>query len=80
MAESSQKSWKTLCGKGEIVSNLQAILPFLNSVFKRRVSQGRQKVSLCGNGLNAISKHYRENYISFAFALTHFIRNSFYYM
>ena len=28
----------------------KAISPFFHSVFKRLVSQGRQKVSLCGNG------------------------------
>ena len=32
---------------------LQAISPFL-SVFKTPVSQGRQKVSLCGNGLRKV--------------------------
>ena len=29
---------------------------FSNSVFKRLVSQGRQKVSLCGNGLRKCLK------------------------
>ena len=37
------------CGKRRNCS-LRAISPF-PSVFKRLVSQGRQKVSLCGNGL-----------------------------
>ena len=37
------------CGK-KINCSLRAISPF-PSVFKRLVSQGRQKVSLCGNGL-----------------------------
>ena len=37
------------CGKRRNCS-LRAIPPF-PSVFKRLVSQGRQKVSLCGNGL-----------------------------
>ena len=32
---------------------------FSHSVFQRLVSQGRQKVSLCGNGLN-IYKQYLE--------------------
>ena len=41
------------CGKRRNCS-LQAISPF-PSVFKRLVSQGRQKVSLCGNGLT----HYQ---------------------
>ena len=36
-------------GKGEIARYEQ--FPFSNSVFKRPVSQRRQKVSLCGNGL-----------------------------
>ena len=36
-------------GKGEIVTSN---FSFSHSVFKRLVSQGRQKVSLCGNGLN----------------------------
>ena len=38
------------CGKRRNCP-LRAISPF-PSVFKRLVSQGRQKVSLCGNGLN----------------------------
>ena len=37
-------------GKGEIASNFF----FSHSVFKRLVSQGRQKVSLCGNGLTRL--------------------------
>ena len=36
---------------------LRAISPFPHSVFKRLVSQGRQKVSLCGNGLKEHEKH-----------------------
>ena len=36
-------------GKGGIAHNN---FSFSHSVFKRLVSQGRQKVSLCGNGLN----------------------------
>ena len=38
------------CGKRRNCSS-RAISPFPHSVFKRLVSQGRQKVSLCGNGL-----------------------------
>ena len=38
------------CGKRN--SSLRAISPFSHSVFKRLVSQGRQKVSLCWNGLD----------------------------
>ena len=30
---------------------------FSHSVFKRLVSQGGQKVSLCGNGLKYLSQH-----------------------
>ena len=37
-------------GKGEIARYEQFLL--LTSVFKRLVSQGRQKASLCGNGIN----------------------------
>ena len=36
-------------GKGEIARYEQ--FSFTHSIFKRLVSQGRQKVSLCGNGL-----------------------------
>ena len=36
------------CGKRRNCS-LRAIFPFTNGVFKRLVSQGHQKVSLCGN-------------------------------
>ena len=36
-------------GKGEIARYEH--FSFSHSVFKRLVSQGRQKVSLCGNGL-----------------------------
>ena len=39
-------------GKGEIARYEQFLLS--HSVFKRLVSQGCQKVSLCGNGLNRI--------------------------
>ena len=37
-------------GKGEIALTRNS--SFSHSVFKRLVSQGRQKASLCGNGLN----------------------------
>ena len=36
-------------GKGEVL--IMSNFFFSHSVFKRLVSQGRQKVSLCGNGL-----------------------------
>ena len=43
------KQVENTVGKGEflVMSNFS----FSHSVFKRLVSQGRQKVSLCGNGL-----------------------------
>ena len=41
-------------GKGEITSTFS----FSHSVFKRLVSQGRQKVSLCGNGLRTQAEKY----------------------
>ena len=41
-------------GKGEITSNFS----FSHSVFKRLVSQGHQKVSLCGNGLKMCKNNY----------------------
>ena len=43
------------CGKRRNCS-LWAISLFSHSVFKRLVSQGRQKVSLCGNGLRGNKK------------------------
>ena len=45
------------CGKRRNCS-LRAISPF-SSVFKRLVSQGRQKAPLCGNGLNLHLKFTR---------------------
>ena len=47
---------ENICGEKEkllVTSNfsLWTISPFFHSVFKRLVSQGCQKVSLCGNGL-----------------------------
>ena len=44
------KQVENTVGKGEIARYEQFLLS--HSVFKRLVSQGRQKVSLCGNGLN----------------------------
>ena len=41
---------RKLCGKKGEIS------PFSHSVFKRLVSQQRQKVSLCGNGLTLLTK------------------------
>ena len=45
--------------KGVIVWEwVKSNFSFSHSVFKRLVSQGCQKVSLCGNGLRVISKLY----------------------
>ena len=41
-------------GKGEIACTSN--FSFSHNVFKRRLSQRRQKVSLCGNGLKYISR------------------------
>ena len=46
-------------GKGKllVLSNFS----FSHGVFKRLVAQGRQKVSLCGNGsARAANRHYRQ--------------------
>ena len=48
MAELSKQVENTV-GKGEIARHNSFSFP--HSVFKRLVSQGRQEVSLCGNGL-----------------------------
>ena len=40
-------------GKGEIL--VTSNFSFSHSVFERLVSQGRQKVSLCGNGLKSLA-------------------------
>ena len=47
MADSYPNGWKTLWEKEKLMSNFS----FSHSVFKRLVSQERQKVPLCGNGL-----------------------------
>ena len=44
------KQVENTVGKGEIARTSN--FSFSHSVFKRLVSQGRQKVLLCGNGLN----------------------------
>ena len=58
------RNWKKViqtgrkhCGKRRNCS-LRAISPFPDSVLKRLVSLGCQKVSLCGNGL---SQHFDNN-------------------
>ena len=49
MAESYPNGWKTLWEKEKLL--VMSNFSFSHSVFKRLVSQGRQKVSLCWNGL-----------------------------
>ena len=49
MAESYPNGYKTLWEKEKLL--ITSNFSFSLSVFKRLVSQGRQKVSLCGNGL-----------------------------
>ena len=49
MAGSYPDGLKTLWEKEKLL--VTSNLSFSHSVFKRLVSQGRQKVSLCGNGL-----------------------------
>ena len=50
MAESYPNGQKTLWEKEKLL--IRSNFSFSHSIFKRLVSQGRQKVSLCGNGLN----------------------------
>ena len=49
MAESYPNGYKTQWEKKKLL--VTSNFSFSHSVFKRLVSQGRQKVSLCGNGL-----------------------------
>ena len=49
MAGSYPDGKKTLWEKEKLL--VRSNFSFSHSVFKRLVSQGRQKVSLCGNGL-----------------------------
>ena len=49
MAESYPNVWKTLWEKEKLL--VTSNFSFSHSVFKRLISQGRQKVSLCGNWL-----------------------------
>ena len=51
MAESHPNGKKTLWEKEKLL--VTSIFSFSHNVFKRLVSQGHQKVSLCGNGLNS---------------------------
>ena len=50
MAESYQNRYKTLCEKEKLL--VTSNFSFSHSVFRRLVSQGRQVVSLCVNGLS----------------------------
>ena len=52
IAGSSLNEWKTLWVKEKLL--VTSNFSFSHSVFKRLVSQGCQKVSLCGNGLNFV--------------------------
>ena len=61
MAESYPNGQKTLWEKEKLL--VTSNFSFSHSVFKRLVSQGRQKESLCGNGLRILRyrlhrKHY----------------------
>ena len=53
MAESSPNGSKTLWEKQKLL--IMSNFSFSHCVFKRFVSQGRQKMSLCGNGLTPFS-------------------------
>ena len=55
MAESSLKGQKTLWEKKRLLVTNK--FSFSHSVFKKLVSQGRQNVSLCGNGLNLMDPY-----------------------
>ena len=46
------RKWHKVIQTGRKHCGKRSNFPFSHSVFKRPVSQGRQKVSLCGNGLN----------------------------
>ena len=61
MAESYPNGLETLWEKEKLIvtSNFSISL----SVFKRLVSQGRQKASLCGNGLTNLRKKTFENIV-----------------
>ena len=57
MAESYSNRLKTLWEKEKLL--VTSNFSFSHSVFKRLVSLGRQKVSLCGNGLtHSLKKHF----------------------
>ena len=52
MAKSYSNGLKTLWEKEKLL--ITSNFSFSHIVFKRPVSQGRQKVSLCGNGLTVL--------------------------
>ena len=56
MKESYPNRLKTLWEKQELL--VTSNFPFSHSVFKRLVSLGRQKVSMCGNGLSEMKRSY----------------------
>ena len=62
MAESYPNREKTLWEKEKLL--VTSNFSFFHSVFKRLVSQWRQKVSLCGNGLR---KHFQYNKVKIHF-------------
>ena len=55
----SKQVEKTLWEKEKLL--ITSNFSFSHNVFKRLVSQGRQKVSLCGNGLMILKKEALEN-------------------
>ena len=58
MVESSSKQVENTVSKGEIALYEQLLL--FPQCFQKACSQGRQKVSLCGNGLsNQFTSYYR---------------------
>ena len=56
MAESYSNMWKTLWEKEKLL--IMSNFSYFHSVFKRLVSQGRQEVLLCGNGLIRPAGYY----------------------
>ena len=76
-----QTGRKTLCEKEKLL--VRSNFSFSHSVFKRLVSQGRQKVSLCGTGLKMAlqileGKYYKNTKKSSLYSQSHlvFIHNT----
>ena len=66
MAESYPSGWKTLWEKEKLL--VMSNFSFSHSIFKRLVSQGSQKVSLCGNGLKHCHiSHFKNQCLSHLF-------------